>query len=165
MADICAALALALAAWGASPSKKAMLAMPPPVSGEVGMVETVKVVVLVMVLPALAARRTVLGSSSMACVMLPVAMNLLRSWGRRGVSVREAVWLANGIFLLGLSMTKGVMSTFGMVGGPAVLEVGARHCALMVVPWGMDAMRVSDSPRTGSTVVAGTCILGCGVRC
>ncbi len=94
----------------------------------------------------------------MAWVMVPAAMNLPRSCGSRAVSVADAVWLAKGILWLGPPMTNGVMSTAGMIGGPAKLEVGARHWALMVVPWGMDAMRDSDSPSTGSTVVAGTCI-------
>ena len=161
VADIWAAFALALVAW-ASPWRKAMLAVPPPTSGAVGFVETVKTVVLVMVFPLLAVRNTLFGSSRMAWVMVPSAMNLLRSCGSLGVSVADAFWLANGTLLLRLPITNGVMSTLGMVGGPAMLEVGARHWALMVVPCGMDAIRVSDSPRTGSTVVAGTCILNHG---
>lgn len=56
-----------------------MLAVPPPVSGAMGKVETVKVVVERMVWPLRAERRTVLGSVRMACVMVPAAMNLLRS--------------------------------------------------------------------------------------
>lgn len=74
--------------------------------------------------------------------------------------VADAVWLVN---LMGLAcwvepITKGVMSTGGMVGGPEMLVVGTRHWALIVVPCGMDAMRASDSPRKGSEVVAGMCI-------
>ena len=60
--------------------------------------------------------------------------------------------------VLGLPTGKGVMSTDGICGGPGKAEVGSRHWALMVVPCGMDAIRVSDSPSFGSTVVAGTCI-------
>lgn len=141
-----------------------MLAVPPPTSGAVGAVETVKRVVLVMVWPLRALRRTVLGSVSMAWVMVPAVMNLLRSCGSRGVSVLEAVWLMNGILPLGLPMMNGVMSTAGMVGAPLTLEVGARHWALMVVPCGMDAIRVRDSPSTGSTLVAGTCIQSPGSK-
>ena len=141
-----------------------MLAVPPPSSGAVGLVETVKTVVLVMVCPLMAARSTVLGSVSMAWVMVPAAMNLPRSCGSLGVSVLAAVWPMNGILLLGLPIANGVMSTAGMVGGPLTLEVGARHWALMVVPCGMDAIRVRDSPSTGSTVVAGTCIQSPGSK-
>ena len=139
------------------PWRKAMLAVPPPNSGVVGIVETVKTVVLVIVFPSLALRNTVFGSVSMAWVIVPAAINLVRSCGSLGVSVADAVWLANGILLL-VPITNGVMSTAGMVGGPATLVVGARHWALIVVPCGMDAIRASDSPSTGSLVVAGMCI-------
>lgn len=135
-----------------------MLAVPPPNSGLVGVVETVKKVVLVMVFPSLALRNTVFGSVSVAWVIVPAAMNLVRSCGSLGVSVADAVWLRNVILLLGVPITNGVMSTGGMVGGPTMLEVGARHWALIVVPCGMDPIRTSDSPSTGSLVVAGTCI-------
>lgn len=74
------------------------------------------------------------------------------------MSVLEAVWLMKEILAVGVPMTKGVMSVAGMVGALLMVVVGARHWALMVVPWGMDAIRDSDSPNTGSTFVAGTCI-------
>ena len=102
-----------------------MLAVPPPNSGAEGTVDTVKTVVLVMVFPLLALRNTVFGSVRMAWVIVPAAMNLVRSCGSRGVFVADAFWAANGILLL-VPITVGVMSTAGMVGGPAMLEVGAR---------------------------------------
>ena len=58
--------------------------------------------------------------------------------------------------MLGLPTGKGVMSIAGMMvvslkgGGPGLLPMGATHWALMVVPWGMEAMRVRDSGRGGS---------------
>jgi hypothetical protein len=55
-------------------------------------------------------------------------------------------------------MTNGVMSTGAIFGGPWKEATGARHWALMVVPCGMEAMRTSESPSTGSFVVAGTFI-------
>lgn len=61
------------------PWRKAMLAVPPPSSGAVGVVETVKKVVLMMVFPSLAFRNTVFGSVSIACVIVPSSMNLVRS--------------------------------------------------------------------------------------
>lgn len=73
------------------------------------------------------------------------------------MSVLDAVWLANTIGVV-VPVLNGVISTDGMDGGPAELVVGARHWALIVVPCGIDPMRASDSPRTGSLVVAGTCI-------
>jgi hypothetical protein len=141
-----------------APCKKAILAVPPPSSGVVGFVETLKTMVLVMVFPMLASRNTVFGSVKMACVMVPSAINLLRSCGSRGVLALDAVWLAKVIVSLGLPIKNGVISTAFMVGGPAMLVVGARAWALMVVPCGMDAIRTSDSPSTGSVVVAGMCI-------
>lgn len=102
-----------------------MLAVPPPSSGAVGAVDTVKMVVFVMVLPMLALRNTVLGSVSMSCVIVPAAMNLLRSCGNLGVFVADAVWLANLTLVL-LPITKGVISTAAIVGGPEMLVVGAR---------------------------------------
>ena len=135
-----------------------MSAIPPPISGLAGTVETVKVVELVMVLPTLSLRNTVFGSVSMAWVMVFAAMNWLRSCGNLAVSEFDAFWLANVILVLGLPMTNGVMSTAGIFGALEELVVGARHWALIVVPCGIDAIRASDSPRFGSAVVAGTCI-------
>ena len=149
--------ALALGPW-ALPRRKAMLSVPPPNSGLVGAVETVKVVELVMVLPLLSLRITVFGSFSIAWVMVPAAMNLLRSFGNLAVFELDAFWLANVALPLGGAIKNGVISTAGIFGAPEELEVGARHWALMVVPCGIDAIRASDSPRIGSTVVPGTCI-------
>ena len=51
-------------------------------------------------------------------------------------------------------MKNGVISTVGIVGGPAaVVEV---PWARIVVPWGIDAIRVSDGVGTAGSVVAGT---------
>lgn len=86
MADICTALALGPAPAEA-PSRKAMLAVPPPNSGAVGAVATVKTVVLAMVNPWLALRSTVFGSVNIAWVMVPAAMNLVRSCGSLGVAL------------------------------------------------------------------------------
>ena len=61
------------------PCKKAILAAPPPNSGGGGAVETVKTTVFVMVCPAMASRSTVLGSFNIAWVIVPVAMNFVRS--------------------------------------------------------------------------------------
>jgi hypothetical protein len=47
----------------------------------------VKKIVLVMVFPALALRNTVFGSVSMAWVIVPAAMNLVRSCGSLGVTL------------------------------------------------------------------------------
>ena len=140
-----------------APWRKAMLAVPPPSSGAVGVVETVKKDVLVIVFPSLALRSTVFGSVCMSRVIVPASMNLVRSCGSLGVLVADAFWLANGILLV-VPIMKGVMSTAAIFGGPAKLVVGARHWALIVVPCGIDAIRVSDSPKIGSLVVAGTCI-------
>ena len=73
----------------AFPSRKAMLSVPPP-NGTVesGGVPTVNTMVWVIFGPAIASRSTVLGSSRMACVIVPAAMKFVRSWGMRGVVVR-----------------------------------------------------------------------------
>lgn len=61
-------------------------------------------------------------------MIVPVAMNGLRSCGRRGVSVFVAVWAANGISVGGLEpITNGVMSTGAIFGGPGKVVVGERH--------------------------------------
>lgn len=59
---------------------------------------------------------------------------------------------------LGEPVLKGVMSIAGMVGGPRTWLVGARHWAFIVVPCGIEAIRVRVAGRMGSEVVAGTCI-------
>src|SRR5580658_6161931 len=138
------------------PSRKAILAVPPPNSGAAGAVETVKTIVLVMVWPAMASRRTVFGSVKIAWVIVPAAMNLVRSWGIRGVSVFAAVWLMKVMNSGGLlPMMKGVMLTAGMVGGPLMEVVGAKVWALIVVPCGIDAIRTRELASTGVVVVAG----------
>ena len=100
----------------------------------------------------------------MVWLMVFAAMNLLRSCGNLAVSEFDAFWLGNVILVLGLLMTNGVMSTAGNIGALGKLEAGARHCALIVVPCGIDAIRASDSPRFGSSVVAGTCIQSPGSK-
>lgn len=72
-----------------------MLAVPPPAPETVGMVETVKTIVLVIFCPTTSLRSLVFGSFSRSCVMVPSAMNLVRSCGSRGVSVRVAVRALN----------------------------------------------------------------------
>jgi hypothetical protein len=126
VAVIWTALALALGALvpvPPVPSRKAMLAVPPPSSGLAGVVETLKTMVLVMCLSTLALRSTVFGSSSMAWVMVPAATNLVRSCGIRGVSLLAASCAMN-LILFPPPMGNGVMSTAGMVGGPATVMVG-----------------------------------------
>lgn len=68
-----------------------MLAVPPlgVLSGDC--VDTVKCVLLRMCWVAFAARSTDAGSERVDWVIVPVAMNLDRSWGRRGELVVEAV--------------------------------------------------------------------------
>jgi len=78
VAVILTALALGLVELG-SPSKKAILSVPPPNTGDRGEVDTVKVIVSVIVLPSKASRRTVFGSFNMAWVIVPAAMNFVRS--------------------------------------------------------------------------------------
>ena len=127
VADIWTALAFGPEFGPAAvPSRKAILAVPPPNSGDVGVVETVKTIVLVMVFPTLALRKMVFGSVNIAWVIVPAAMNLVRSCGNLGVSLLDAVWLVKVIFVL-VPITNGVMSTAGMFGGPAILVVGAKH--------------------------------------
>src|SRR5689334_541480 len=99
-----------------------MLSAPPPNRGVAGSVEMSISVVDVMVCDAMWLRRKVLGSSSIACVIVPAGMKDVRSCGIRGVFLLDAVWLANLILELGWSMVNGVMSLDVMVGGPLVVE-------------------------------------------
>ena len=131
-----------------------MLSVPPPKRGAAGAVEMEMMVVLVMCWVAMWLRRMELGSSRMAWVMEPAAMNAVRSCGMRGVAWAVAVWLGKCCLAPPL-MKKGVMSTGGMVGGP-VMSVDVPW-AMMVTPWGMEAMRVRVEPRWGA-VVLGTII-------
>jgi hypothetical protein len=80
-----------------SPSKKAMLSTPPPNSGAVGLVAIDITVKAVIFCPLMWLRRTVFGSSKMACVIVPALMKEVRSCGSRAVPWAAAVWLWNGI--------------------------------------------------------------------
>lgn len=134
-----------------------MFAVPPPSWGAVGLVEILMVVVLLMVFPILALRRTVFGSSRMAWVIVPALMNGVRSCGSLSVFFKLAVWLGNGTGDGGLLLIKnGVIFATGILGGPGVVVVGAMPWALIVVPCGMEAIRLSVSTCTGLVVDAGT---------
>src|SRR2546430_7240566 len=82
--------------------------------------------------------------------MVPAAMKDVRSWGIRAVPLAAAVWLGKRNLLAGLPMANGVMSTAGIVGFPAI--VVKVPCASTVVPWGIEAMRVTVCPSAGSGV-------------
>src|SRR3954470_19831945 len=86
----------------------------------------------------------------MACVIVPAAMNGVRSCGMREVSSEAAVWLGT---LDGprSSVKSGVILTAGISGAPAI--VVAMPSALIVVPWGMDAMRAPVRGSFGSVVL------------
>src|SRR5271165_3609533 len=122
IADICSAWAFGLVA-PACPSRKAMLSTPPPKEGGGGggggAVEMMMAIVFVIFCLLTIWRSTVFGSSRMACVMVPAAMNLVRSCGILGVFGSVAVWLGNRILLAGFPVTNGVMSTGSITGGPA----------------------------------------------
>src|SRR5215469_15371308 len=75
----CAGMAAAL------PSRKAMLSVPPPIRGAAGALEMEMTVVEVIVCDAMWLRRRVLGSVSIACVMVPAAIKEVRSCGIRAV--------------------------------------------------------------------------------
>ena len=77
------------------PRRKAMLSLPPPNSGLLGVVVTPRAVVERIFWWAVALRRTVFGSSRMAWVMDPFLMNLARFCGIRAVCLSLAVWLGN----------------------------------------------------------------------
>src|SRR5436853_5153505 len=94
-----------------------------------------------------------LGLSKISCVIVPAWMKGVRSWGILGVSGVAAVWLANLILCVGSPILNGVMSTGSIFGPP--LTVKKLPWASMVVPWGIDAIRATVSPR-GGTFVAGT---------
>src|SRR2546430_13959791 len=79
--------------------------------------------------------------------MVPAAMKDVRSWGIRAVPLAAAVWLGKRNLLAGLPMANGVMSTAGVVGFPAI--VVKVPCASTVVPWGIEAMRVTVCPSAG----------------
>ena len=76
-----------------------MLSVPPPNRGEAGSLEMKMTVVDVMFCDAMWLRSRVLGSVSMACVMVPAVMKGARFCGIRGVLSSVAVWLGNAIFL------------------------------------------------------------------
>lgn len=80
VALICTALALGPVCGPlAPPCRNAMFAVPPPSSGAWGVVDTVKTIVLVMTWPLIALRSTVFGSVRMSCVIVPAAMNFVKS--------------------------------------------------------------------------------------
>src|SRR6266516_642580 len=139
----------------ASPFRKAMLTVPPPNRGTAGWLEMEMMVVDVMACDAMWLRSRVLGSVSIACVMVPAAMKEVRFCGIRAVLLVAAVWLGKGILLWGAAVENGVMSTAGMVGFPAMVD--EVPWASRVVPWGIDAMRTTVDPSAGA-VVAGTAI-------
>ena len=84
-----------------------MLSVPPPNRGEAGSLEMEMTVVEMMVCDAMWLRRRVLGSVSMACVMVPAVMNGVRFCGIRAVLSSVAVWLANVIWWAGSPVTEG----------------------------------------------------------
>ena len=71
---------------------------------------------------AMSLRRTVLGSSRMACVIVPAAMKGARFCGIRSVSLVAAIWLGKGTGVCAWSFTNGVMCATGIVGFPLVVE-------------------------------------------
>src|SRR5271168_3243083 len=135
------------AAW---PSKKAMLSTPPPKSGGVGAVEMIIAIVLSIFCLATTSLSNLFGLSNNCCVIVPAAIKLLRSCGILGVFGLVAVWLANLILFAGFAVWNGVMSTGFMSGAPATST--KLPCASMVVPCGIDAMRVTVSPSAGRVV-------------
>src|SRR5215471_6154659 len=139
----------------ALPSRKAMLSVPPPNRGAAGWLEMEMVVVDVMFCEAMWLRTRVLGSVSMAWVMVPAAIKGARFCGIRAVLLVAAVWLGKGILLWGGRVANGVMSTAGMFGFPAAVD--EVPWASTVVPCGIDAMRTTVGPSAGS-VVCGTAI-------
>ena len=79
------------------------------------------VVVLVIFCLLICARSNELGSSNIACVIVPRAMNGPKSWGILSVLAFAAVWLGNlGLTGLPVALMMGVMSTAAMFGGPGV---------------------------------------------
>jgi len=95
--------------------------------------------------------RTVLGSSRIACVIVPAVMKGVRSCGMRGVFGVAAVWLANLILVAGFAVRNGVMSTAAMFGGPLATGVNV-PCASMVVPCGIEPILTRVGPSAGAAV-------------
>src|ERR1700753_3361294 len=95
----------------------------------------------------------------MAWVIVPAAMNGVRSWGIRAVPLAAAVWLGKVILPAGLPMANGVMSiagiTFEMVIGALMSAVPP--WAAIVVPCGMEGIRTTV-PGSAGWVVWGTII-------
>src|SRR5882757_3221938 len=103
----------------ASPSRKAMLPVPPPNSGGAGTVETVIAVLEVTLRPVRWVLSRLTGLFSIAWVIVPALMNGVRSCGIRAVPPAAAVWLGNGLPELGAEpVAKGLMGTTGNVGLP-----------------------------------------------
>src|SRR5215467_6186562 len=111
-------------------------------------------VVDVIVCDAMWLRSRVLGSSIIACVIVPAAMKDVRSCGILAVFLSDAFWLGNGTFDGGWPILNGVVSLGPMTGGPAV---GGEKVpwASIVVPWGIDAMRKTVRSGTLGSVVFG----------
>src|SRR5215472_5973765 len=149
VAPIRTALAFGLLPAG-SPCRNAMLSVPPPNRGAAGSVEMSISVVDVMFCDAMWLRRKVLGSSSIACVIVPAATKDVRSCGIRTVSLLDAFWLGNLRLTPGWPMKNGVMSLDPMTGGPLLVE--KVPWASIVVPWGIDAMRKTVCGTLGSVV-------------
>src|SRR5580704_12324481 len=143
------------------PRRKAMFWVPPPNSGAAGWVAMTITVVDVMVCDAMWLRRNVLGSSSMACVIVPASTNDVRSCGMRAVSLSDAIWLGNWTLLFGWPIVNGVMFTAAISGLPSMMD--EVPWASIVVPCGIDAMRVTVGPSRGS-VVAGMAIQSPGSK-
>jgi hypothetical protein len=78
VADIWMASALGAVAFG-SPSRNAMLSVPPPKSGTATLVLITMTVVEVMSWAAARLDKMTLGLSRMPCVIVPAAMKLVRS--------------------------------------------------------------------------------------
>lgn len=104
-------------------------------------------VVEVMAWPAMASRRTVLGSSRMAWVIFPAAMNGPRSCGIRQVSASAAVWLGNG------GAPAGVMLTGGMTGGPLIR--GLAMTSETAIKLALDAPPAEAGANPALTVASG----------
>src|SRR5262249_22986038 len=119
-------------------------------------------VVDVMVCDAMCLRSRVLGSSTIACVIVPAAMKDVRSCGILAVFLSDAFWLGNGTFEGGWPILNGVVSLGPMTGGPLIVE--KVPWASIVVPWGIDAIRKTVGSGTLGSVVFGMLIQSPGSK-
>lgn len=102
---------------------------------------------------ALTARRSSTGSSTRAWLMVPFCMKRLRSGGNRGVpSVSTFKFWKTPCPTEGGNVVKWIWSSGG---GPS-FEKASWPDMLIVVPWGMEAIRAIVAPE-GGTVVEGIC--------